>query len=165
MHNIRHVRPERFATQAARRCFGRIVCDEWPLGCCAGLARRIVRTVCCGASLLILGAGSLLSSGAEENRFGELLQNSPFGNEPTLLTAEPTLEFRGYVSEEGGACFPSPVRMPMAESAVSGSDWTNPMRAMWCAPLIRTPTPCKLSIAAKGSRSSLRAAGCRRCKP
>lgn len=50
--------------------------------------------------LLVLYSSIILPSRAEEERFSTLLQNSPFGAGPTVPSAEPAMEFRGYVGED-----------------------------------------------------------------
>lgn len=60
---------------------------------------RVTRSVCFGAGVIFLNLASSLLAQIEEDRFASLLQNSPFGIEPATPPTEPTLEFRGYVSE------------------------------------------------------------------
>lgn len=60
---------------------------------------RIARCLCFGASLVVLNVGSSVSAQIDGDRFASLLHNSPFGMNPATPPTEPTLEFRGYVSE------------------------------------------------------------------
>lgn len=54
-----------------------------------------------GARLLILSIISVRMCWAEENWLTDLAANSPFGMMSPVSVAEPTMEFRGYVFEEG----------------------------------------------------------------
>lgn len=65
---------------------------------------RIIRW---GASLLLLSIISVRICWAGENRFSDLIANSPFGMSSSVPVSavESTIELRGYVEEEGALMF------------------------------------------------------------